>query len=82
MCRAPRFVSDVGLRDAVRERPLAALLATLVAGRREEADLTLFRGDLTVAADLGEASALAIHQLGLLKDAILAILRGRRDGLD
>jgi hypothetical protein len=81
MFRATCFMSDDTLRLLLRERPFTTLLATLVAQRRAAADLALSRDDLETAASLEEASAVATHRLGLLEDAMLAILRGRRDGL-
>lgn len=74
-------MSDETLRALLRERPSTALLATLVARRRDAADLALSRGDLKTAATLEEASAEATHRLGLLEDAMLAILRAPRNAL-
>jgi hypothetical protein len=64
----------------LRERDLATLLATLVARLQESADLALARGDLGAAASLEESCAMATHRLGLFEDAMLAVLRGRREG--
>ena len=80
MVPAPRYESDATLRSVLRERRLSALLTTLVNRRREAADLALHRGDLEQAASLEEEIAMARHRLGLFEDAMLEILRGRRDG--
>jgi hypothetical protein len=53
-----------------------------VARRLEAADLALSRGDLAVAANLEEVSALASQRLGLLEDALPAILQGRGDSVN
>ena len=78
MLRATRYVSDALLRRELRERPLAMLLATLVAERRHAADLALEGGDFERASMLEEAAALAAHRLGQLEDAQFAIIRSRR----
>jgi hypothetical protein len=75
-------MSDETLRALLRERPFTALLTTLVARRRDAADLALSRGDLETAASIEEASAEATHRLGLLEDAMLAILRAPHNSLD
>lgn len=80
MVCATHFRSDDALRSILRERPLPALLARLVGRQLEAADFALARGDLVHAAYLEEAVALARHRLGLLEDALVGIVHGRRAG--
>lgn len=82
MPRTPGFVSGDMLLTLVRERPLAMLLAALVARWRELADLALSRGNLVAAADLEEQAALASHRLGVFEDEQLDILRRDRSTQD
>jgi len=79
MLPATRYESDATLRSVLRERRLSTLLTTLVDRRQEAADLALQRGEMEQAASLEEEVALATHRLGLFEDAMLGILRGRRD---
>jgi hypothetical protein len=82
MFRSLHIVPDspcvASVRAEIGARPTVQLVATCAAQWERYADEALARGEVGRAAHYQELAAVAAHQLGLLEDALLAVLSLRR----